>query len=401
MTLKKFGLIFPLMAALALQLACSALAQPQPQDTFSTLNALYTAAAETQTAAPAATVTASPTNPPATAAPVQPVARCDAAAFITDVSYPDGSVLSPGKKFTKTWRIQNTGTCAWKPSYALIFSGGERMGAPAAIDLEQTVYPNETIDLQAPLTAPNQSGEFRGFWMLQNESGALFGVGADGAVPLWADVVVRGDSYAAYEFAPNACEADWFNAGKALPCPGEEGSPKGFVVPLSSAAMEDGVKQKLAALWLTPQDKRDGILSGMYPAFPILAGDRFRAEIGCKFGAKKCDMIFHLDYKTGGEIYTLGSWREVYEGQAYSVEVDLSALAGKSARFILSVSANGGMNQDEGIWLRPRIERLGSKPANTKTPAASSTPTATATPSATMTFTPSPEPPTPSETPTP
>jgi len=399
MTLKKLGLIFPLLFTLALQLACNALTQPQSQNTFATLNALYTVSALTQTAAPVTQVTASPTEPPASAAPSLPVKRCDAAAFIADVSYPDGSVIPQGKKFVKTWRIQNTGTCAWNSSYALIFSGGERMGAPAEIHFGRTVYPNEQIDLQAELVAPNASGEFRGYWMLQNENGALFGVGADGAVPLWADIVTRGENYAAYEFAPNACQADWSNAGKGLPCPGDEGSAKGFVIPLTAATLEDGVKQKLAALWLAPQDKRNGIISGMYPSFTVLAGDHFQSEIGCKFGAHKCDVIFHLDYKSGGEIKALGSWREVYEGQSYSIDLDLSALAGKNARFILSISANGGMNQDDGIWLRPRIERAGEKPADTKTPTASATPTLTSTPSATSTFTA--EPPTPTETPTP
>jgi hypothetical protein len=48
-----------------------------------------------------------------------PVSRCDAAAFVSDVTYPDGSDVTLGSTFTKIWRLKNVGTCTWT-LYALV-----------------------------------------------------------------------------------------------------------------------------------------------------------------------------------------------------------------------------------------------------------------------------------------
>jgi len=52
---------------------------------------------------------------------------CDAAKFVSDLTVPDGTNFASGAAFTKTWRLQNVGTCTWGTSYRLVFSGGEQM----------------------------------------------------------------------------------------------------------------------------------------------------------------------------------------------------------------------------------------------------------------------------------
>ena len=58
------------------------------------------------------------TRAPSTAA-VPPTAACDLASFVKDMSIPDGSVFTPGATFTKTWRLENAGTCTWS-GYSLL-----------------------------------------------------------------------------------------------------------------------------------------------------------------------------------------------------------------------------------------------------------------------------------------
>ncbi len=55
--------------------------------------------------------TATPTRTPGPA--TVPPSSCDKAQFVSDVTIPDGTVMSPGQKFTKTWSLKNVGTCAW------------------------------------------------------------------------------------------------------------------------------------------------------------------------------------------------------------------------------------------------------------------------------------------------
>ena len=73
------------------------------------------------------------------------------------------------------------------------------------------------------------------------------------------------------------------------------------------------------------------------------SGDRFRSIINCEGGATNCYVVFRLDYQTGTDpIKTYwGPFGERYEGLFYSIDVDLSPLAGKDVKFILTVLAAG------------------------------------------------------------
>jgi len=390
----------PLFLALLLivQLACNFVSGGGTPDTVATLNGLYTASAltiEAQTGhtvtpgLPLPTVTGSPfpgyaTNTPFSYTPA-PVTRCDAASFVTDVSYPDGTVVSRNASFTKTWRLRNAGTCTWTSSYALVFYSGDRMGGSSPQSLSHSVSPGQTIDLSVALQAPDDDGKYRGYWKLRNASNSLFGLGALADTAFWVDIKVSGPSFAAYDFAAKYCQADWSNNKTGLPCPGAEGDDAGYVIQLPHPKLENGASQDDLGLLTVPRDSSNGLIRGQYPAFTVKSGDRFRARVYCRYNADHCDVTFRLDYLNNGQIKTLGSWHEVNEGQFYSIDLNLSSLAGETLKFILVVTANGSANDDEAIWLYPHILRQGSPP-----PAPTNTPTPT--PTATFTATPTPTP---------
>lgn len=100
---------------------------------------------------------------------------CDAMAFVSDVTIPDGTDLAPNATFTKTWRIRNSGTCSWSTSYSVVFSSGAAMGGPATQPLTATIAPNSTLDISVNLTAPSTPGTHTGYWMLRNAAGQTFG----------------------------------------------------------------------------------------------------------------------------------------------------------------------------------------------------------------------------------
>jgi len=401
MSTKKLPIILFVVFITAAQLACNISSSSATPDTFATLNGLYTASAKTLEAGktptgftatpglppPTATgASASATNMPISQTPV-PVSRCDAMQFLGDVTYPDGSLVTRNNTFVKIWSIKNIGTCSWTPSYALVFSGGDLMSGPSAVALIKNVNPGETIEIPVTLNAPNKDGNYRGYWKLRNASGVLFGFGAQADTAFWVDVKVTGAGYVAYNFVNNYCEANWENNSGPLPCPGNDDDTTGFVVKLNAPVMENGVTETDPGLFTMPQGKKNGIISGQYPAITIQTGDRFRTVVNCEHNAKKCDVIFRLDYKNNGQIKTLDSWHEIYDGKYYPVDLDLSALAGQTLKLILVVSANGAQNSDNAIWLNPRIIRQGTPPA---TPAFTPTPTRTPTPTFTQTFTPTP-----------
>jgi hypothetical protein len=361
-----------------------------------TLSQLYTAAALTVEAASSPVVSATPTSSATNPFPTfatfgpsrtpAPVALCDAADFVGDITIPDGSSIDPGADFTKTWRIQNVGTCSWTPAYALVFVSGDRMNAPISLGLPGNVNPGQSIDLSVRMTAPGGNGHYQGYWKLRNPAGTLFGIGAQAQTAFWIRVVVAGPTYAAYDFVAKYCDAAWQNNNNDLPCPGLQGDSKGYVIRLDHPIMENGKTADGGGLLSVPREAYNGLITGKYPAVKIRDGDRFRALVNCAYEAYSCNVIFHLDYQIGGgSTRSLGHWNEAYEGKFYPVDIDLSSLAGQYVKFILSASANGSPNQDEALWIAPRISRIGNPPPT-------DTPTTTASPTLTPTLTPSPTP---------
>ncbi len=123
----------------------------------------------TPTGTPIPTDTPIPTNTPT------PTPTCaDDAAFVSDVTVPDGTVSEPGEQIDKVWRLRNDGTCPWGEGYTLAFVSGDQMGAPSTQPVPAAA-PGQTADVQVTMYAPQQDGTYKGFWQMQNPSGQLFG----------------------------------------------------------------------------------------------------------------------------------------------------------------------------------------------------------------------------------
>jgi uncharacterized protein YkwD len=94
----------------------------------------------------------------------------DQAAFVADVSIPDNTKFNANAKFIKTWRIKNTGTCAWNSKYWMVFSSGYKMESPDFVELSDTA-PGQTLDVSVNLTAPDKRGTANSFFELHNPVG--------------------------------------------------------------------------------------------------------------------------------------------------------------------------------------------------------------------------------------
>ncbi len=115
---------------------------------------------------------------------------CDEALFIDDVTVSDGEDFSPGEIFTKTWRLQNVGSCTWTSGYEIVFFDGDSMNAPASKQLTTvSIAPGEMIDISVELTAPSEVNTYTGYWKLRNANGELFTLTNDQAFWVEIDVV--------------------------------------------------------------------------------------------------------------------------------------------------------------------------------------------------------------------
>lgn len=209
------------------------------------------------------------------------------------------------------------------------------------------------------MTAPGKADEYKSYWQLRDADGNWFGIGADADRPIWVDIsVVDAISDYAYDFALDYCAAAWSSNNGKLPCSGSNSADDGFVTLLKNPNLENR-KENEPALWVHPNEKKHGWIEGIYPGFKVKDGDRFRTWVGCLAGYENCNITFRLDYETkDGQVSNLGEWHEVYEGLVTDIDLDLSDLAGKKVRFILSATLNNKKYDDaHGFWFVPHIER--------------------------------------------
>jgi hypothetical protein len=191
MKLHRFGMLLFVLAIVFVLVACSSTkAKTTPTPTQESLEAISTQAALTafvqltqlaltmpptvaNTNTPVMTPTATPALPTQTLRPPV-VVSCANSKFGTDVTIPDGTPMTVGQVFTKTWRVTNSGSCTWTTSFKLAFSNGDVMGGQTAF-LANPVPVGQPVDLSVKLTVPNKSGTLTGWWVILDDAGHRVG----------------------------------------------------------------------------------------------------------------------------------------------------------------------------------------------------------------------------------
>ena len=192
MRTKSLPMILILLTALMLSACGSSQAEDTPTlsvDDLQTAAVGTFQAIQTQTALAAPTMTPPPPTTTATLAllPTLPLntqavntpvvaatASCNKLLYISDVTVPDNTAVNPGQTFTKTWRVQNSGSCAWATGYKFSLVGGDAMGGQT-VTLTTSVAPGSSYDISVPMTAPSKSGKLTGSWRMSAAAGVYFG----------------------------------------------------------------------------------------------------------------------------------------------------------------------------------------------------------------------------------
>jgi hypothetical protein len=289
---------------------------------------------------------------------------CDQAKFVKDVTYPDNSEVTAGSTFTKTWRLQNVGSCTWTSGYALVFTNGASMGAATPVQLTSgTVAPGKNVDVSVVMKAPVDSGTYRGDWKLRNPSNVIFGLGP-GSQPFYVQIKVPVKTGLLFDFLSRADEAQWtsgVSGGASMPLTfgGTDEAITGTAKIVDGVTLENGSTSGKVLLTF-PRRDNNGTISGLYPAYTVQNGDRLRGRLGfmanpdgsCGAGKVK----FRINYKEGSTVHTLMEWEKTCTGSFIAVDIDLSSLKGKTVQFSLAVLADGPSQDDWAIWNSLRIE---------------------------------------------
>jgi len=349
--------------------------------------ALYTEAARTLSAnstqdeeiIPGTTEPPGPANSPSPPSPTNPAPSltperddqnssnsCDQVKFLKDITIPDEMDLSPGERFTKTWRIQNAGSCPWTIGYLLYFESGDLMGGPSSIELtSETIQSGESIDISVDLIAPLETGTYQGNWKLRNVKGDGFGVG-EFSKAFWVKINVVEGTGLMRDLKGEADDAAWGRGktpvdfidlgGEILSynTEGEAGDP--FVAVLDDQKLEGGRTSGVLLATYPPVGKGRYII-GRFPDYKVNGGDLLFGRVGLKASSSgNCDdgdVDFRIHLMKDGDPATLvmlGEWNEVCDRKMKSFEIDLDDYKGEIVQIFLIVVANNDSQENKAVW---------------------------------------------------
>lgn len=207
------------------------------------------------------------------APPLEPTtaAGCTLGArWVADVTVPDNTTFAPNAPFVKTWRIRNSGTCAWGPGTRLVFVSGEPMGGPQAVEVP-ALAPDAQTDVSVNLTAPSAPGTYRANYQFQAPDGTRFGA------IIWVQIVVPATPTPPPVCTPVACPVGQVLHCPAASCPGGCGMvcvtppPSGLaILSFSVETIQDlpPAGKRLTFRWRTAGATSAGIWSGTQMRFP-------------------------------------------------------------------------------------------------------------------------------------
>lgn len=94
--------------------------------------------------------------------------------FVQDITIGEGESVPPSTRFTKTWRIRNTGAESWPPGCTLRFTDGDQLSNHTEVTVGQ-VSAGQEIDISVEMCSPPDQGMFQGKWRMCNPGGNFFG----------------------------------------------------------------------------------------------------------------------------------------------------------------------------------------------------------------------------------
>ncbi len=113
-------------------------------------------------------------------------AQFDDATFEGDMTFPDGSVVAPGQRFTKVWQLRNNGSMQWEGRY-LTRMNSTSCQAPNMVPIP-TTDPGEPVRIQVPVTASESPAHCKIYWKMTDATQRLL---LPDKNPIFLDVVVR------------------------------------------------------------------------------------------------------------------------------------------------------------------------------------------------------------------
>lgn len=108
------------------------------------------------------------------------------ARFVNDVTIPDGTEVRSGEVLTKTWTLENYGTCTWNENYKIVWADKNYDNVQKLFDIGVNLQPGEQGEVSVTFPAQGEGATHISF-LLADTDGNTFGLGERGKGDLYIE----------------------------------------------------------------------------------------------------------------------------------------------------------------------------------------------------------------------
>ncbi|MBQ6342939.1 MAG: hypothetical protein IJI41_07450 [Anaerolineaceae bacterium] len=275
--------------------------------------------------------------------------------YVSDITVPDGMVITPKTNFTKSWYITNSGTCTWNSKYKLVYTSGDQIGMSKSFDIlapNHFIQPGESLVVSANLSAPDHyqiNNTFTSYWAIESDRGEVFGAGDAKNVYLSSSFTVGATFNAAQNFSSLTCMDDsgYITCGSSTRVNG-----RGIVYYDGTPTLESS-RSGYPAIVVGPPVGRDNSKARFeFGPLRMPRGSYFYTNFCCRPDTPHCDVTVRLYTKEPGYDWVLRQekreWNDGWMSE-WKLMLDEIGVFDQDFYYALEVETNGGSTEEDLI----------------------------------------------------
>ena len=273
--------------------------------------------------------------------------------YISDITIPDGMVITPYTLFTKTWYIKNVGDCTWNSKYSLIYQSGAEVGQAKSFPILNPGYyikPGESLAVSAQLQAPDKVGNtYTTYWAMKTDRDEVIGAGDAKNVYLSSNFRVEPVFDVIQNFNSLTCYDDhgYFTCGLR-----NQSAEHGAVYFEQSPNFESGRNQGKPAIVVAPPLGENTVVRFEFGPLRFPRGSWFYTNFCCFPNTPTCDSQIRLYVRKPGYGETLvqeiREWNDGFMGE-WKFRLDDIGVFDQDYFYIIEVQTNGGSDSEDLI----------------------------------------------------
>lgn len=283
-------------------------------------------------------------------------------AYLSDVTFPDGAMTLPRTTFTKSWYIQNIGTCDLDNRYKLVYVSGDKVGTAEEFPLfssPKLLKPGESTVVSVKLVAPENLSTYSTYWALQTPDGKIVR-GGEAQDVLLSSIFKVGNQYNFQENLSGAICSD--NSGLFFCGSSDRSSGRGTAYYAASPTVESNYAGQPSII-ISPPAAENGTTRVTFGPIFVPRDTWLRAAISCPPNAPSCDNYVRLFVQSEGLAeQRVTETQENNDGftTQWNIQLGDYGYHEQSLLFIFEVQAIGGSDKDDMIIIQ--VPRLTDQP---------------------------------------